>query len=1289
MAQKPRLQSTRTQQTRQSANSRTTTKRQIQPQRTTQQTTTKTTPQEQGTQSYISEVRKDGTKITGSFKPIIRTETPTKTIIDYRIIKQTRWGKNGNDEYSPVTIQRLHFDKQNNLILKETYATKRRGTKTKNVKTSETWYNKLGQATKEIKSQYSRTGSITKKTIRDYQQGKVQVKDYLKRAERYKATKEREEKIREIKQKQQTIKQFQKTIELTKPLIQWQKRLDQLSKKLEEKKQNEANQMGFYPIPSKYNLYGISNRFNPIYSPVDYQRIIESYDKKRMQSIKKYYGNLPEHIVKELKDPKFKTTEEIIKGIGAGRTTGIEIIDYPKIPKNDKKIIFRPFSMDFATSIPKELYNPTLTKEQNLDKIYNEIQAYYGFESPTKDEISSSLKARTGLLYTAGSFVIPISKTGKIIPHIQKAGRYGLRAIGLGKTIGTSLSPENIQKEGLKQIEQNYQFSPAGKLPAYTMYGIGTAGIYGKKGLTWVEKKTDPNMINNKLLSTVAWLPYVASGMGKRALDQPLQFTYGQKAFSQSVKAISGGIAYTAPSLKIGQKTSHILGRIAGDIYDVGSDLVEVLPHTKKEAWPTTIAGLTLANYALDAPFTTDIKHPYSYTLKPHDVKIDKFRKKEFSDLSKITKIATSTEMKIGDMRLERIEGSNAKLAKDLKTFLKKQKEGFAGGSVVHETTGITLAKRPADLEWYTDDTSFVNKLSKELTSKGHSITSTRGAVYVDDVKIDVNPLRTGISNIETVSPTRHKWQKYIIQSKDGINIINPRILTRRALVGAYEKGGRTNEPMARYRKDIPRLITLLDAQLKYQLGTINKQKLLTQIRNVKTGYAIELLKRYEIPKDIKYLKPIKYRGYTEKVKYRKPLTKTDSEVINYVSKKGAYLGGSSALYFQIPGFRKYGDIDIYFKKGTDIKPIANKVLEITRQKNKGVYLEKATSHIKIKNKKGKDLYDIGIRSESKDKIIKINDIRMRKANQILADKRQITKHTKQTSKWQKAIKDLDLADKLAEKSFGKKYTLKNRWAMFKALGYIDTDLKTFKKLIRSKKGQFKLTDIPSKKLTKKDIVGSGKTEMFMPGYVDTKTYETLVSRPYKKVEYTQEYPKKEDTYPYKRKETTYPYPESTYQYPETIITYPYIKSQTNYPYVYPQPSYPYTETSETYPYSQTITEISQKVKDKKRRLRILQELSKALGHQPMLYDKNKKILLPPYETYYQAIMEGMRATDETPFNKFTIKSKMVNQGQIQKGRTYRKTYKFKKVGDTWREKRYYRFDNKNEILNKFIFRKI
>ena len=121
---------------------------------------------------------------------------------------------------------------------------------------------------------------------------------------------------------------------------------------------------------------------------VEYQRQQQAIQSQRNSLIEKYYGNLPEHIVQNMKANAEQ--EATVGKILSGRSTGDTYLDAFNYASNNNfkalkegNLVYQfPFTV---ASIPDELYNEELTGKQNLDQIYREIQAYYGInsENPT------------------------------------------------------------------------------------------------------------------------------------------------------------------------------------------------------------------------------------------------------------------------------------------------------------------------------------------------------------------------------------------------------------------------------------------------------------------------------------------------------------------------------------------------------------------------------------------------------------------------------------------------------------------------------------------------------------------------------------------------------------------------------------------------------------------------------------------------------------------------------------------------------------------------------------------
>lgn len=127
---------------------------------------------------------------------------------------------------------------------------------------------------------------------------------------------------------------------------------------------------------------------------------------------------------------------------------------------------------------------------------------------------------------------------------------------------------------------------------------------------------------------------------------------------------------------------------------------------------------------------------------------------------------------------------------------------------------------------------------------------------------------------------------------------------------------------------------------------------------------------------------------------------------------------------------------------------------------------------------------------------------------------------------------------------------------------------------------------------------------------------------------------------------------------------------------------YPYInkETSENIIYKPTmkyVKPIINKHLDKEKKTMLI-------GYKPILYDEKGQYAKHPevYATYTDAVLSGMHSTDISSFNKFTIKKEQTDK--FNKPPKYKDFNKFKKIGRTYVEKRYNRFDTKNERMGNF-----
>jgi hypothetical protein len=377
-----------------------------------------------------------------------------------------------------------------------------------------------------------------------------------------------------------------------------------------DKNANQTNTFRDNFLNAQYSSIPTSSRYNNVSdSNINYTNSTQYNPRKEL--IEKYYGNLPEAIVENMRinADKSRTDQEKLGDIFSGRSSGDTVMDAFTYASNNN---FKPikegnmvynFPFTFA-SLPDELYDENLSGKENMDKIYADIQHFYGI-SPTQNPISDVTKSQKGAVELGASFLVPASKI-KWVNNLLQAGKWGLRADASHNIIGSGLNPEGIQNIGQEMSEQTKWYNPM----SYGAYPVGKAiqgtGIgldYAQQGFDWVSDKTNPQNINNKFVQTGAWIPYALSSMGSQAIEEPVTFASGQYAFGKAVQGVTGAIGTVAPKFNIGSKGSHVLGRIAGDTADIGSDLIEILPNTPKESWIPTTTGIILANYVADAPF--------------------------------------------------------------------------------------------------------------------------------------------------------------------------------------------------------------------------------------------------------------------------------------------------------------------------------------------------------------------------------------------------------------------------------------------------------------------------------------------------------------------------------------------------------------------------------------------------------------------------------------------------------------------------------------------------------------
>jgi hypothetical protein len=440
---------------------------------------------------------------------------------------------------------------------------------------------------------------------------------------------------------------------------------------------------------------------------------------------------------------------------------------------------------------------------------------------------------------------------------------------------------------------------------------------------------------------------------------------------------------------------------------------------------------------------------PGRYPLEPSGVTIDRYRKKEFGDYARLVRISTKEPIALKPvLAFERVEGTSPKTASFLRDFFKEQELGFIGGSVIHESIrGVELKRKPQDIEWYTPDANFGLRLQSAASKAGLRVTSEGHAWFVDGVKIDVNPAYLGQRNIETVIPRGSDWTKYVVKSGEGISIVDPRVIMRRSLVGAFEKGGETGEPMARYSKDIPRLFSTTEQALSQRRMMVEQRaplySQLSVFQDYRTRVGELLLERYTPPTgvNIERLTPIKYRGYEQTIDYPAFPTKIGKDIFGEAVKEGGYLAGSSALYFQVPGFRKPAELDIYFQKGRKFTVPFGEALA----KKYGLIAETRSHTLLFETAGAREIVDIAPRMQ-KEKIRIINDVPVRDWKLIVKDKMGIIRsiETKQKlgkdvsdyefAKYEKAVSDVAFVKAHAGESFATSYSLKNRFVDVRAL---------------------------------------------------------------------------------------------------------------------------------------------------------------------------------------------------------------------------------------------------------------
>lgn len=96
---------------------------------------------------------------------------------------------------------------------------------------------------------------------------------------------------------------------------------------------------------------------------------------------------------------------------------------------------------------------------------------------------------------------------------------------------------------------------------------------------------------------------------------------------------------------------------------------------------------------------------------------------------------------------------------------------------------------------------------------------------------------------------------------------------------------------------------------------------------------------------------------------------------------------------------------------------------------------------------------------------------------------------------------------------------------------------------------------------------------------------------------------------------------------------------------------------------------------------KIEKEDRKVVAWKPIMMDESGNTMVGmKFATNREATMEGMRATDETRYDKFEVVRTEAELAEIRRGRPFHKTFKFQRVApNVYREKRYHQFDSRFE----------
>lgn len=381
-------------------------------------------------------------------------------------------------------------------------------------------------------------------------------------------------------------------------------------------------------------------------------------------------------------------------------------------------------------------------------------------------------------------------------------------------------------------------------------------------------------------------------------------------------------------------------------------------------------------------------------------------------------------------------------------------------GDILGGTGGISSSvnmKRVNDIDLYSSAPEKSAAVWENIFRKNGIKYSREGnAFYIGKDKImEINSTDLLLNTQRTINGRLS--QPAYIKTADGINVADPRYLIIRKWLGGFERGTeKGSKPLYRYSKDLPRYIEAARQVLVERGESIKKLPIiLRQFSEFKFGRAEDYLEPYKylekqvkaVPVPDRYIWKVKrgelgkiaqeklaafekagmslakIKKYFGKVEYNK-LQGIRKELAAYIFKEKGYLGGSTAIELQLPEgtFRKGRDLDAYFQQISEskMKRMANNLKRIgEKYLGKGnIEIVQKEKHIALRSKKtGEELVDLGTRGETRDRIIQKGSYRLRKLNQIEADKREILKRVDpREPKYEKAKRDLKLIEKAKKK---------------------------------------------------------------------------------------------------------------------------------------------------------------------------------------------------------------------------------------------------------------------------------